>query len=59
MVVVSLTERGEEILRTLSLMHHEEGRRLRRDFTGVEAEHRAERTSRGREQSRSVEHSTN
>lgn len=58
-VVVSLTERGEEILRTLSLMHHEEVRRLRRDFMGVEAERRAERTSRGREQSRIVEHSAN
>lgn len=59
-VVVSLTERGEEILRTLSLLHHEEVKRLRRDFLGAEGRHGAEGTgSRGREQSRSVEHSAN
>ncbi len=31
-VVVSLTERGEEILRKLSLLHHEEVKRLRQQF---------------------------
>ncbi len=59
-VVVSLTERGEEILKKLSLLHNEEVKRLRRDFLSAEAEQHAERTSsRGREQSRSVEHSAN
>jgi DNA-binding MarR family transcriptional regulator len=59
-VVVSLTERGEEILKRLSLLHHEEVKRLRRDFLSGEAEPHAERTSRrGREQSRSVQHSAN
>lgn len=59
-VVVSLTERGEEILRTLSLLHHEEVRRLRRDFSGSEGEQPSTRTSsQGREKSRSVEHSAN
>lgn len=59
-VVVSLTERGEEILKRLSLLHHEEVKRMRRDFLSVEAEQHAERTSsRGREQSRSVQHSAN
>lgn len=43
-VVVSLTERGEEVLRTLSLMHHQEVKRLRRDFLGANGQPRAERT---------------
>lgn len=59
-VEVSLTDRGEEVLKTLSLLHHQEVKRLRRDFLGADGGHRAERTSsRGREQSRSVEHSAN
>ncbi len=59
-VVVTLTQRGEDILKRLSLLHHEEVKRLRRDFLSGEAEPHAERTSsRGREQSRSVEHSAN
>jgi DNA-binding MarR family transcriptional regulator len=43
-VIVSLTERGEEILRTLSLLHHQEVNRLRRDFVGGEGRQRQERT---------------
>ncbi len=35
-VVVSLTARGEKILKALSLLHHEELQRLRRDFLGAE-----------------------
>ncbi|HEX8712673.1 MAG TPA: MarR family transcriptional regulator [Terracidiphilus sp.] len=58
-VVVSLTDRGEEILRRLSLLHHEEMKRLRRDFSGAEGEQHSDRTSQGREKGRSVEHSTN
>ncbi len=59
-VVVTLTQRGEDILKRLSLLHHEEVKRLRRDFLSAEAEQHAERTtSRGREPSRSVEHSAN
>lgn len=59
-VVVSLTERGEEILRALSLLHHQEAKRLRREFLGAEGRQRREKTnSQGREQSRSVEHSAN
>lgn len=57
-VVVSLTMRGEEILRTISLLHHDEVSRLRREFTGGEAERRKE-NSQGREHSRSVQHSAN
>ncbi|MGB6975362.1 MAG: MarR family transcriptional regulator [Terracidiphilus sp.] len=57
-VVVSLTERGEAILKRLSLLHHEEVKRLRRDFLSARVEPHAKRTSsRGREQSRSVQHS--
>lgn len=59
-VVVSLTERGEEILRTLSLLHHDEAKRLRSDFWGEGHEPGRERTSRqGREHSRNGEHATN
>ncbi|HUV97044.1 MAG TPA: MarR family transcriptional regulator [Acidobacteriaceae bacterium] len=35
-VVVSLTERGEEILHQLSLLHRQEVKRLRREFLHVE-----------------------
>jgi DNA-binding MarR family transcriptional regulator len=59
-VVVSLTERGEKILRTLSLLHHEEVKRLRRDFSGEEHEQGGERTSgQGRERNKSGEHAAN
>lgn len=59
-VVVSLTVRGEEILRTLSLMHHDEMDRLRHEFTNAGRQHHAVRAaSRGREQSRSAQHSAN
>lgn len=59
-VVVSLTMRGEEILRTISLLHHDEVNRIRREFTGGQGEHQGERAgSRGREQSRSVQNSAN
>lgn len=59
-VMVSLTQRGEDILKRLSLLHNQEVKRLRQDFFGAEAEQHAERTSRrGREQSRSVQHSAN
>jgi DNA-binding MarR family transcriptional regulator len=59
-VVVSLTERGEEVLRTLSLLHHEEAKRLRREFLGADGRRHAERTmSHGREQSGSGQHSAN
>jgi DNA-binding MarR family transcriptional regulator len=59
-VMVSLTQRGEDILKRLSLLHNEEVKRLRRDFFSAEAEPHAERTSsRGREQSRSVQHPAN
>lgn len=59
-VVVSLTMRGEEILRTISLLHHDEVNRLRREFTGGEDGRQQQRAgSRGREQSRSVQHSAN
>lgn len=57
-VVVSLTQRGEEILRTLSLLHHEEAKRLRREFLSADGGRHGERTiSQGREQKRSGEHS--
>jgi DNA-binding MarR family transcriptional regulator len=56
-VVVSLTMRGEEILRTLSLLHHDEVNRLRREFTGEH--HGGRESSQGREHSRSVQHSAN
>ncbi|HEV2135484.1 MAG TPA: MarR family transcriptional regulator [Terracidiphilus sp.] len=59
-VVVSLTQRGEEILRTLSLLHHEEAKRLRREFLSTDGGRHGERTiSHGREQSRSGQHSAN
>lgn len=59
-VVVSLTERGEQILRTLSLLHHQEVKRLRRDFLGEEHEQGRERASgQGREHIRSGEHTAN
>jgi DNA-binding MarR family transcriptional regulator len=59
-VVVSLTGRGEEILRTLSLLHHEEAKRLRREFLGTDGGRHAERTiNHGREQGRSGQHSAN
>ena len=59
-VVVSLTLRGEEILRTISLLHHDEVSRLRREFTGGEGEHHGEQeSSQSREHSRSVQHSAN
>jgi DNA-binding MarR family transcriptional regulator len=59
-VVVSLTERGEEILRTLSLLHHEEVRRLRSEFWGEGPGPGRERKSRlARDQSRSGEHAAN
>ena len=44
-VVVSLTARGEEILKKLSLLHSEEVRRLRRDFSAIDAGRHAERLS--------------
>ncbi len=58
-VVVSLTERGEEILRKLSLLHHDEMKRLRREFSSAEAVPPGERSShRGREQGRGLQQST-
>ncbi len=44
-VVVSLTERGEEILKKLSLLHHDEVKRLRREFSKAEGARAAERPS--------------
>ncbi len=44
-VVVSLTERGEEILKKLSLLHHDEVKRLRREFSSTEDAQTAERLS--------------
>jgi DNA-binding MarR family transcriptional regulator len=59
-VVVSLTDRGEEILKALSLLHREEVTRLRREFMGTEGEPIQERANtRGREQGRIVQHSSN
>lgn len=59
-VVVSLTERGEEILRKLSLLHHDEMKRLHHEFASVEGAPPAERSShRGREQGRGLQQSTN
>ncbi|MGC9223506.1 MAG: MarR family winged helix-turn-helix transcriptional regulator [Terracidiphilus sp.] len=53
-VVVSLTARGEEILKKLSLLHNEEVKRLRRDFFAVDDEQHTERTShQGRRKNRS------
>lgn len=55
-VVVSLTDRGEEILKRLSLLHHDEMKRLRREFSSAEGAHAVERPGhRGREQGRSVQ----
>ena len=57
-VVVSLTARGEEILKKLSLLHSEEVKRLRRDFIADDGERRAERTSnKGRRKNRSESNS--
>lgn len=59
-VVVSLTDRGVEILKALSLMHREEVRRLRHEFMGAGEEPIQEGSSgRGREQIRSAQHSSN
>ena len=54
-VLVSLTQRGEEILKKLAIMHHEEVKRLREEFLNADSPHRAERAdSRAREQVRSA-----
>ena len=57
-VVVSLTARGEKILKALSLLHHEELQRLRRDFLGVErASHPKQPRSLQRKRERHAQHS--
>lgn len=59
-VVVSLTDRGEEILKKLSLLHHDEMKRLRKVFSSTEGAHSGERpTHRGREHGRGLQQSTN
>ena len=59
-VVVSLTGKGEEILKTLSLLHHEEVMRLRRDFVGSESEAgKPQPNSRGREKGQIAQHAAN
>lgn len=59
-VVVSLTDRGEEILKALSLMHRDEVTRLRREFMGTGGEPIQQRAdSRAREQVRIAQHTSN
>ena len=59
-VVVSLTERGEEILKKLSLLHHDEVKRLRHEFSRAEGSQAAERViAREREQGRPQQPTTN
>lgn len=59
-VVVSLTERGEQILRTLSLLHHGEVKRLRQGFLGEEHERaHTGQAARDESRSRSGEHAAN
>jgi DNA-binding MarR family transcriptional regulator len=59
-VVVSLTDRGEEILKKLSLLHHDEMKRLRKVFSSTEGAHSGERSAhRGREHGRGLQQSTN
>lgn len=56
-VVLSLTERGEEILKKLSLLHNKEVERLRRDFMGADPQQQEQPMSRGPERNRSTQNS--